>query len=88
MDNTVKPKLSRDFELLFKHLGLLASVTFTIRRVSPRLLAGKTMIIEAGFPDRDDFGMPRQLAQGRPQISGRFQRMGGMPADGCETAAS
>ena len=39
------------------------------------------MIIQAGFADGDDFGMPGEFAQRGAQIIGGFGGFGGMPAN-------
>ena len=39
------------------------------------------MVIQAGFAERDDLGVARQVAERGPEIAGRSARVARMPAD-------
>ena len=58
-----------------------AFVAHVVVRCAAFLLARQTMIIQSGFAECDDFGMPRPFAQGRAHILRRARHVRGMPAD-------
>ena len=80
MDDAVQAGFGGDFELLKKNLRLLLFVAFVLRRGTAGLMAGKPVIVQAGFAERHDLGVFRQVSQRRPQILRRFEGVRRMPA--------
>src|SRR4029077_1680372 len=93
VDTAAQIKFRRDFELLLENFRLPVFV-MRVSALTPSLShpvgegvrrtgeGWQAIIIQPGFANGYDFGMPREFAQGRAQIFRRSQRLTRMPADG------
>ncbi len=84
MDDAIQPGLGGDFKLLLEKFRLPLFVTRVVGWTATGLATGQMVVIQADFTDRDNFGVPGKLTQGRAQVGRRFHRLGRMPADGDE----
>jgi len=86
VDDAIQPGFGGNFELLLEKVSLLLFVTRVVFRAAAGFSARQPVIVQAGFTDGNDFGMPAHFAQGGAEVGRRLQDIGRMPADGGENA--
>src|SRR6266436_1592797 len=84
MDDTVELEFCCHFQMLPKNFALLHLIAPVIRGSEFGFPAGQTVIVQSSFTQSNYLWIPRQFAQGRPQVLRRVGRVGRMPTDYCK----